>query len=211
LSKKFSVYKADVSNFIDTYRQDKTQAIRFLRHNSDQQYGTQLLSLIIKYENEREQEIVAQSAKVIEIINTADKQIAIGTLFTLITAIFAGSIVLHFVLKPINKLKEAAEKISNGEFNTRVEIKSRDEVGVLANIFNQILDNSSKITIAKYYINRIINSMTDTLIVINFEGNIVGINQAAFQLLGYTENEVIGKHFIEIVVPKFYQLLEVNT
>jgi diguanylate cyclase (GGDEF)-like protein/PAS domain S-box-containing protein len=211
LSKKFSVYKADVSDFIDTYRQDKTQAISFLRHNSDQQYGTQLLSLIIKYENEREQEIVAQSGKVIEIINTADKQIAIGTLFTLITAIFAGSIILRFVLKPINKLKEAAEKISNGEFNTRIEIKSRDEVGVLANVFNQILDNLSEITIAKYYVDKIINSMIDTLIVINFEGNVVEINQAALQLLGYTENEVIGKQFIEIVVPKFYQLLEVNT
>jgi hypothetical protein len=78
LSKKFSVYKADISNFIDTYRQDKNQAISFLEHNLDKQYATDLLLLIIKYKNEREQEIVAQSAQVIEVINTTEKQIAIG-------------------------------------------------------------------------------------------------------------------------------------
>ncbi len=40
--------------------------------------------------------------------------------------------------RPLKQIKQAAVRISNGEFEKRVSIRSRDEVGELANAFNQM-------------------------------------------------------------------------
>jgi signal transduction histidine kinase len=40
--------------------------------------------------------------------------------------------------KPLKQIKNAAAKISNGEFEKRLDIKSRDEIGELARTFNQM-------------------------------------------------------------------------
>jgi signal transduction histidine kinase len=40
--------------------------------------------------------------------------------------------------RPLKQIKYVASRISNGEFDRRVNIKSRDEVGELANAFNQM-------------------------------------------------------------------------
>ncbi|WP_391203705.1 sensor histidine kinase [Psychrobacillus sp. L4] len=45
---------------------------------------------------------------------------------------------LQRVLTPLAKLKEAAISMANGNYDTRVEVKSQDEVGELAQTFNQM-------------------------------------------------------------------------
>lgn len=51
-------------------------------------------------------------------------------------------IVMYFVSKgltrPIDRLNETAQRIAKGRFSERVRIKSKDEIGVLANNFNQM-------------------------------------------------------------------------
>lgn len=51
--------------------------------------------------------------------------------------IFIGSIILT---KPINSLNKASKQIASGKFNERVNIKSKDEIGELANSFNQMAE-----------------------------------------------------------------------
>jgi len=48
-------------------------------------------------------------------------------------------IIFYKLLYPLFRLKEASEKISTGDLNQRLEIKSKDEVGELANSFNQMV------------------------------------------------------------------------
>jgi len=44
----------------------------------------------------------------------------------------------HSILKPVKQLKEAAENIEEGIFDVRVNIKSKDEIGMLGNTFNNM-------------------------------------------------------------------------
>ncbi|MBH5320922.1 HAMP domain-containing histidine kinase [Paenibacillus sp. GSMTC-2017] len=51
-------------------------------------------------------------------------------------------IIMYFVSKgltrPIDRLNDTARRISKGEFSERVRLKSKDEIGVLANNFNEM-------------------------------------------------------------------------
>ena len=56
--------------------------------------------------------------------------VGIGTLFTLIFT--------RLLIHPIEKLAAATERVAKGELASRVYIRSRDEIGDLANAFNQM-------------------------------------------------------------------------
>lgn len=50
---------------------------------------------------------------------------------------------LKFVTAPIKKLILATRKISQGEFNVQIDVRSRDELGELSRSFNEMADNLS--------------------------------------------------------------------
>ena len=61
---------------------------------------------------------------------------------TLLTALLALALALGLattITRPLQQLSESARRIAVGNYRTRVEIRSRDEVGALANSFNQMV------------------------------------------------------------------------
>ena len=92
------------------------------------------------------------------------------------------------------KLTHAASEVGRGRLDTRADIKSNDEVGVLANAFNGMMENLDSVTVSKDYLDNIIESMVDSLVVLNADGRIRTVNRATLDLLGYREDELIGKH-----------------
>lgn len=73
---------------------------------------------------------------------------------TFISALIAGAVSAVFIYvtsktisKPIHEISAAAKEIANGDFEKRLSVKSRDEVGRLAESFNNMaesLDNQEK-------------------------------------------------------------------
>lgn len=75
----------------------------------------------------------------------ANKQIQFFQAIIITTAIFAivfcisATLILsEFITKPIEMLKKSAIKIVNGDLNTSVDITSRDEIGELGHLFNEM-------------------------------------------------------------------------
>ncbi|HBL35691.1 MAG TPA: hypothetical protein DDZ55_02655 [Firmicutes bacterium] len=65
------------------------------------------------------------------------------TVIILILAIIIGRGLAQNITKPIIDLRNATEQISNGNLNTRIEVKTQDEIGDLANHFNLMVKNIS--------------------------------------------------------------------
>ncbi|ETX00310.1 MAG: hypothetical protein ETSY1_11670 [Candidatus Entotheonella factor] len=59
-------------------------------------------------------------------------------LIALGSALALGNLVSRMVMRPLFKLKEAAIAIGGGQLDTCVQIQSRDEIGELANAFNDM-------------------------------------------------------------------------
>ncbi|MEW6108174.1 MAG: EAL domain-containing protein [Nitrospirota bacterium] len=105
----------------------------------------------------------------------------------------------RYLTSPIIELADAAKRLSKGELSTRVKVKTTGEVQMLIDSFNQMAQDLNKTTVSKDYMDNIIKSMTDTLIVVSPEGRIISSNNAACRLLGYEEKELVDQP-IEIIL-----------
>jgi PAS domain S-box-containing protein len=98
-----------------------------------------------------------------------------------------------FITRPLAPLISGIEKIGKGDLSHRVEVKTHDEIGRLAVSFNQMTGALSRIMVSRDYIDNIIKSMSDVLIVSNPKGKIERVNYATLKLLGYEEKELVGQ------------------
>lgn len=124
------------------------------------------------------------------------------------TAIIAGIVLAIFIflafimggkfVKPIEELRQVAEHIGKGEIDYPINIKTTGEIEQLAEAFkimvSNIKDKEDMLLREKEYLDSIIYSMRDSLVVFDYEGIILKINQATSYLLGYTQDELIGKN-----------------
>jgi len=134
-------------------------------------------------------------------IANARKQIFIIGLVTTIIGGVVAYILASLISSPIKRITDATEKVADGDLNTRLTIKRNDEIGVLANSFNKMTEDLRRTTISKDYFDNIIGSMNDTLVVVDPDARIRSVNKATCKLLGYKEDELIGRD-ISLIVPQ---------
>jgi len=107
------------------------------------------------------------------------------------------------ILDPIIELGHAATRLAKGDLSAQVKIKTTGEIQMLVNSFNQMAEDLEKTTVSKDYVDNIIKSMINTLIVASPEGEIIRVNAAACSLLGYEERELIGQPLRMIIYDEF--------
>lgn len=133
----------------------------------------------------------------------AINQIIALTIWGIIVGIFFSFLFSKLLVKPINELKNAANEIAEGNLDTKIDIKSKDEIGELAASFNKMTQDlrvsRDDIISAKKYTDNIVRSMTDALLVVSPDGIIQTVNPATSTLLGYKEKELIGEPVSNVV------------
>jgi PAS domain S-box-containing protein len=126
-------------------------------------------------------------------INVTKKNTLLLLSAILVLAVAVGWFFMTRLFLPIKNLLLGTEMIAKGNLAYRIETKSRDEIGQLAASFNKMTKDLQETTVSKKYVEKIITNMADTLIVVSPEEIIQKVNQATCDLLGYKEDELIGK------------------
>ncbi|NJD77010.1 MAG: PAS domain S-box protein [Candidatus Methanoperedens sp.] len=124
------------------------------------------------------------------------------TIIIILSSIFlAVSVILFYgsILKPISKLMTSVNEISHGNLYAKIDIHSNDELGLLASAFNKMTEELAETTISKDFMNNIIRSLFDMLVVASPEGTIQLVNKATCDGLGYRTEELVGKKVTEIL------------
>lgn len=80
-----------------------------------------------------ERNVAAEAA-----VNKSFLQTIIGSFVSLILASIVASYLVRSIMSSLKNLNKATQKVANGKFNTRVKVQSDDEIGELANAFNQM-------------------------------------------------------------------------
>ncbi|MHB8154527.1 MAG: sensor histidine kinase [Candidatus Omnitrophota bacterium] len=83
---------------------------------------------------------------ILKTIKIALTSALVGVLFIIVIAILFGLFMSATIVNPISKLKDAAAKIGAGSLETRVAIKSVDEIGALAESFNKMASRLEETT-----------------------------------------------------------------
>lgn len=145
--------------------------------------------------------------------------ISIGTIILLLFVILLFFLFDRFVSKPLDKLKESAVRIAALDFsNAAVSITavtgSKDELGELAQTFNQmgvklkksyteleqmVSARTKKLEEAKAKNEAILLSIGDAVMACEVSGKIVLFNHVAAELSGFSIKEAVGKHYNQVL------------
>ena len=120
--------------------------------------------------------------------------------FALIILILGITVAIVFasaITRPIALLTDAVEHLSKGALNEPITISSHDEIGHLATVFNSMTDKLRTTTVSREYMEKLIDSMNDVLIVISPDGVIQSVNRAYCELFGEKTDDVVGHRLTE--------------
>jgi two-component system phosphate regulon sensor histidine kinase PhoR len=100
-------------------------------------------------------------------------------------------------------MTKASRKIAGGELGQKIPIRTRDETGQLAQAFNEMSSNLSKlledISTEKTKLQTVLANMADGVMMMDVEGKMVLANQATEKLFNFQEKGVLNKPFIEVI------------
>jgi PAS domain S-box-containing protein len=131
----------------------------------------------------------------------------------LLAVIFLLSIAMAYIFvnkvsQPLNKLTEYSKKLASHDFSSSVDIRSNDEIGLLAEtmksmatdlheVFDRyeqaINDAIVELQNTLTYLTAVIDNMADGLLVTDTDGVITHINPALSYMFNLRESDMIGK------------------
>jgi diguanylate cyclase (GGDEF)-like protein/PAS domain S-box-containing protein len=95
--------------------------------------------------------------------------------------------------RPISALIRSADRIGEGDYTSPFDVARRDELGELQHALERMRQKLSETTITKNYLDTVLNSLSDAVIVTSPDGIIKSCNEATQGLLGYSEADLVGK------------------
>jgi diguanylate cyclase (GGDEF)-like protein/PAS domain S-box-containing protein len=101
--------------------------------------------------------------------------------------------------RPIVELIRSAERIGEGDYTQPHKVSSNTEIADLEVALDRMRQKLQQSTITNDYLNTVLNSMNDAVLVISSTGLISRANDAAVRLFGYTEEQIAGKPFITLI------------
>ncbi len=126
--------------------------------------------------------------------------------FSLILLMFMSIVIFFFIskfTKSIKKLTEATNEISSGNLDYEINIKTNDEIGILADKFND-MKNSLKKRISTIdeqlkFQQLLIESVNTPIFIKDEKGVYIDCNSSFSQFYGKTKKEIIGKEMKDLI------------
>jgi diguanylate cyclase (GGDEF)-like protein/PAS domain S-box-containing protein len=101
--------------------------------------------------------------------------------------------------RPITALVKTADRIGEGDYTRPLTVVRRDELGELQYALERMRQNLAETTITKNYLNTVLNSLSDAVLVTSPDGVVKSCNEATQRLLGYQEADLVGKPLTSFV------------
>lgn len=149
--------------------------------------------------------IIRLSVPLVEIANVTDNLRKV-LITALISSFLLVLVISYFVSRRITKsLKEIAgiaHRIAAGDYSCRIDIRSNDEIGYLAKVFNymttQIKKNIQDVTVSRSKLEAVLYSMTEGVMVVGLDENILLMNDNLIKML-HVNVDPNGKNPLEII------------
>ncbi len=128
-----------------------------------------------------------------------------ATALALLITILLGYLIAASITGPIRDVTVKASKMARGDFDQVVEVKSNDEIGQLANMFNyltaRLKTSLQEISNEKQKLNTILTDMADGVIATSMDGTLVHINPKALSMLSLVREEAERMTFDDLLRP----------
>jgi len=113
----------------------------------------------------------------------------------IVISVLFGIILSKTIISPITSLTQKAQKITAGDFGSIINVKSRDEIGRLAETFNnmssELATTLDAIKSENDKLETIFGYMTDGVVAFDEKGALIHINPAARKMLNILEGDIV--------------------
>jgi two-component system sensor histidine kinase VicK len=137
-------------------------------------------------------------------VNESKTILTNATFLALGITVLLGFMIASSITEPIHDVTKKAEEMAMGNFDQFVEVKSDDEIGQLANMFNHLTlklnQTIQDMDLEKSKLDTIFNYMAEGVVAIDRNGSIIHANPIAIELLN------LGNNFNE----KAFNLSDIN-
>ena len=148
--------------------------------------------------------------------------IIVGAAGVLLTASLSVAwLVNRDVRSSIDSLREGTKRVARGDLSTRIEVRSRDELGVLAADLNEMVARRREAEVAlkaaTEFREKIMENATNAIYSMDCDGRFMTANRRTCEITGYTLDELLGMRWFaliteraqrDLLVPKFRDTLE---
>jgi len=148
----FNYVMNDIIDFIENYVGDAKEfdkKIAKIETNTVNSAYRILTDHLMEHRIEHEQELEDAEVEVNAAQISGRNIIVITTIIIFVLAIIIGYAISIIITKPINILKENAEKLGKGNLDARIEIISKNEIGELATSFNLMAKDLEQLSSAE--------------------------------------------------------------
>lgn len=107
--------------------------------------------------------------------------------FGLVISVLLSFLLAKTMITPIERLTDAAERVADGDFSRKIEVSSRDEIGILTSSFNnmakQLKDTLDAVENERNKLSTLFLHMTDGVVAFSWDGKLIHTNPAAERML----------------------------
>jgi two-component system phosphate regulon sensor histidine kinase PhoR len=136
-------------------------------------------------------------------VRSIDVQIAFGGLLIAILAAVLSLIISRRISRPLEEMKQGAERFSRGDLDHRLPLPDSEEMGGLAEALNemagQLGDRMKTVLRQRNELEAVVSSMVEGVIAVDVEERVISMNQGAAQMLACNPWEAVGKSIQEVV------------
>jgi PAS domain S-box-containing protein len=143
------------------------------------------------------------SQQIRELLSHADATqlaefVGVGLVLTLLAA-WVTALLISRIDRAMSALMTRAERIGRGVYSDPIPPSSVPEIAPLAAALEQMRQALTGTTISRNYLDTLLNSMSDAVLVTAPDGRIRTVNAAACDLLGFETDELVGLEFESLV------------
>ena len=143
-----------------------------------------------------------------------------GGVILLAASIFFAVFYSNLFVRPIKAIHNGADAIAGGNFKTRLDVKTGDEIEQLSNAMNEMaaqLDNfyatleeqvrerTGELMESEERLRTLTETAGDAIICMSAPDTIYMWNKKAEEMFGYTAEEAIGRELHKLIVPDVYR------
>jgi PAS domain S-box-containing protein len=121
-------------------------------------------------------------------------------------AILIALLAAHLLSQPVRWMLTGLQAMQKGNFKIKIPVRSGDELGQLGAALNQIAGSLRATTVSKRYLDEILQSMADSLIVVDTSAIIITVNRATLDMLNYDEKALVSQPASLVCIDAGYEL-----
>src|SRR5690554_691496 len=193
IEQAFDTYRSRAEEAVRLRETDPRVAAEYLAAEVEPALLGTLLPLVTQHQSDAQAALAARIEAASDAAALMRWLLVAAAALAAVAAAALGFLLVRAIGRRFASLQPALYAIEEGRLDRRVKDLAKDEIGEVGHVLNQVMEELATTTVYKSYVENIVRSIADPVVVVDPEVRIALVNQATLDVLGFTREELLGK------------------